>query len=293
MRAQHAGWLEAVNVDAEVLPDDPDAQVARTIARMRELAREDAGSAFVRDLARGFPAGERACAEAAFWFVRGLVRFQRDAQLVPDVPFAPEIIEVLIRPVDLLSMARPRGDCDDFCMALASLLVARGIGCSFATVAADPRDPSRFSHVYVVAHLAGGDLPLDASHGRRPGWEVRNVYGKKRVWRVDSVNTGMGFAATATTQSDPAWLQIVKGGLDFVKGRFGTPENTLVRMPDGTLVTRGSSTMAPTGTPTDVRADVRTTQQSDFMSSAGWILAAGAVMVFLVVIVMASKGGKR
>ncbi|MBK7927071.1 MAG: hypothetical protein IPJ98_06090 [Bryobacterales bacterium] len=85
----------------------------------------------------------------------------------------------------------------------------------------------------------------------------------------------------------------MKSGLDIVKGRLGTPENTLVRMPDGTLVTRGSSTMAPSGTPTDIRADVRTTQQSDFMSSAGWILAAGAVMVFLVVIVMASKGGKR
>ena len=166
MRAQHAGWLEAVNVAAEVLPDDPDAQVAHTISRMRELALADAGTAFIRDLARGFPAGERECAEAAFWFVRGLVRFQRDAQLVPDVPFAPEIIEVLIRPVDLLSMARPRGDCDDFCMALAALLVARGIGCSFATVAADPRDPSRYSHVYVVAHLAGDrkSTRLNSSH---------------------------------------------------------------------------------------------------------------------------------
>lgn len=293
MRAQHAGWLESINVEAEVLPDDPDEQVARTIGRMRELAFEDAGTAFIGDLARGFPAGKREGAEAAFWFVRGLVRFQRDAQMVPDVPFAEEIIEVLIRPVDLLSMSRPRGDCDDFCMALAALLVAQGIGCSFATVAADPRDPSRYSHVYVVAHLDGGDLSLDASHGRRPGWEVRNVYGKRRLWRVDRMNAGLGFTASAAQQGDPAWLQIVKGGLDFVKGRFGTPENTLVRLPDGTLVTRGSKTMSPTGTPTDVRTDIRTTQESDFMSSAGWILAAGAVMVFLVVIVMASKGAKR
>ncbi|MBK7927070.1 MAG: hypothetical protein IPJ98_06085 [Bryobacterales bacterium] len=141
-----------MNVAAEVLPDDPDAQVAHTISRMRELALADAGTAFIRDLARGFPAGERECAEAAFWFVRGLVRFQRDAQLVPDFPFAPEIIEVLIRPVDLLSMAKPRGDCDDFCMALAALLVARGIGVHLRRSRPIRAIRSRFSHVYVVAH---------------------------------------------------------------------------------------------------------------------------------------------
>jgi hypothetical protein len=292
MRTQHAGWLEAVNVDAEVLPDDPDRQVARTIDVMRQLALEDARSALVRDIARQFPAGERGCAEAAFWFVRGLVRFQRDAQLVPDVPFAPDIIEVLIRPADLLAMDAPRGDCDDFCMALASLLVARGIRCSFATVAADPRDPGRYSHVYVVAHLAGGDLALDASHGRRPGWEVRNAYGKRRLWRVDQVTTALGFVSAAT-QGDPAWLQLAKQGIEIVKGRVGIQKNTTIVDEKGNVIARGTDTMAPTGVPTRYTADIRTKHESDFMSSAGWILAAGAVMVFLVVIVMAAKGGKR
>jgi len=49
----------------------------------------------------------------------------------------PELAEVLIRPVDLLAMRTPSGDCDDFSMLAAAMLRALGIRASFKTAAAD------------------------------------------------------------------------------------------------------------------------------------------------------------
>jgi transglutaminase-like putative cysteine protease len=88
------------------------------------------------------------------------------------------VIEVLIRPVDMSELCRDgkcrrTGDCDDYSMYTAALLKAAQVDVKFATVKADPRQPDRDSHVYVVAYNKDrGRVALDVSHGLYPGWEV-------------------------------------------------------------------------------------------------------------------------
>jgi hypothetical protein len=76
-------------------------------------------------------------------------------------------------------------DCDGFAMYTAALLQAHGIRSSFVTVAADPEQPDRFSHVYVVAYTSDGErIAMDTSHGPYPGWEVGR-YSRIEEWPVD------------------------------------------------------------------------------------------------------------
>jgi hypothetical protein len=55
----------------------------------------------------------------------------------------------------------------------------------FVTVAADPRMPGQWSHVYVVAYLGGKRVPLDTSHGDYPGWEASEYVTRRQEWDVD------------------------------------------------------------------------------------------------------------
>jgi transglutaminase-like putative cysteine protease len=95
-----------------------------------------------------------------------------------------DAVEVLVRPRDL-SRGNDIGDCDDYTGWTAALLEANGIPCTFCTVAADARDPARYSHIYVVAYLNGVRVPMDCSHGQYPGWESPVAY-RKREWPVRS-----------------------------------------------------------------------------------------------------------
>jgi hypothetical protein len=72
-------------------------------------------------------------------------------------------------------------------MLIAALLTAKNIRCRFVTVAADPSDGYQsFSHVYVAAYAEGRRMPLDASHGSWPGWEVPlKAVGRIREWPVN------------------------------------------------------------------------------------------------------------
>lgn len=191
----HPAFLAGVNASALVVPDDPYEQVAATIGLMTRYVVEDSASREVQELAgRLCPAhlSPRQKVEAIFSYVKELVAFTSDENLA--APLAGvwssklPIIEVLIRPRDLLEMCRSGGcrrmaDCDDFSMLAAALLRACGIRSSFVTVAADLRDPSRFSHVYVAAYPNGERVPLDTSHGPYAGWEVEA--GHVEEWSID------------------------------------------------------------------------------------------------------------
>ena len=73
----------------------------------------------------------------------------------------------------MVRTAKPRGDCDDFTMLLCCFLEVLGCPWEIVTLAVDPHEPERWSHVYAVAVLEDGSLmALDASHGSYPGWEV-------------------------------------------------------------------------------------------------------------------------
>lgn len=296
MRVEHNGWARPVNLAIVNLPENSDEQTAATIERMRELAIADARDASVESIARQLPSfSDRAYVDAVFWFVRRRVRFLRDSAIAPNIGRRGDLIEILIRPIDLLVMPVAVGDCDDFSMLVAALLLNRGIACSFVTVAANEQDCSRYSHVYVVAHLAGDDVAIDASHGSAPGWEVRSSCGKRRLWRVDRMGLGLVYTgdAESTGGGGGSWLTLVSQGLDIVKGRYGTPENTFIRRPDGTVVSRGSQNTAPVGAPIDQRSEtIVRSESTPWLTTGGSAIAVIAALVLLALILMAMAKNK-
>lgn len=186
-----------LNWTATVTGDDPDQQVADTIALMSRYVREDAETPIVREAANEAAGLADDPVEGVFWYVKRLIRFQHD-----DVTAAPltsllsqrginaPIVEVLIRPVDMLSWHadtgnRQIGDCDDYAMLTAALLRAQGIPAKFVTVAVDPSMPNQFSHVYVAAYPDGQRIALDTSHGEAAGWEAP-VVARKEEWDIDA-----------------------------------------------------------------------------------------------------------
>ena len=185
----HPDFHLPVQVQAEVVGDDPDEQVARTIQLMRGYVLEDLNDPLIKEAAAGLGGpGDRETAEAVWSRVKELMRFSDDQGIASRAgsglaSLEYPVVEVLIRPRDVLELSSGgpvTGDCDDFSMLTAALLEANGIRCSFVTAAADP-ESERYSHVYVVAHLEDGErFPLDASHGEYPGWEVPSS--RKREW---------------------------------------------------------------------------------------------------------------
>jgi hypothetical protein len=212
--------------------EDDELATAQTIRLMCQYAREDSRSPIVRTaaaaaarLAQGNSPGNIA---AAVWaWIRQRVRFQLDSETAIPVTDTPEAAELLIRPVDLLTMPQPAGDCDDQSMLCAALLRALGIDSSFKTVAAEAGSPDLYSHVYVIAHTPEGDLALDCSHGPFAGWEVEPA-GKTRVWRIEDMH-GLGTID---------WGKIIeigtKAGADIATARYGQP-------PEGTYIQQGSN----------------------------------------------------
>lgn len=172
------------------LGNSPDEQVAQTMRIMSARASEDANQPeFKAHSARIFagtnPSDTREIINRAFDHVSGAIRFQRDEESgagLGAITESADLIEFIVRPADMARYVEQGiaiGDCDDFSMYLAALLATQGIESKFCTVAADDRFRGQFSHVYVVCYADGQRIPLDASHGDYPGWEValdRPVY---------------------------------------------------------------------------------------------------------------------
>jgi hypothetical protein len=139
-----------------------------TIRRMGQYAAEDSRSPIVRDavfkaLPNDLDLDFMKCAQvvqAIYQWVADHIRFTED-----DVPAERGGFgkgnEVLVRPVDILRMPTPQGDCDCFSMLLVSMLMyaARLLSLDlrecFVTVAADRSHPAEFSHVYPYAIADG------------------------------------------------------------------------------------------------------------------------------------------
>lgn len=189
--AYHPEFGELVRYEAIPLSEDPDTQVAQTIDRMRANVRADSPAAPIqRDAAilQAYGSGDP-CSDA-FWFDKGRVGFAQDERLARPVrPLLDgDVVEVLIRPRDLADMNVPMEDCDGFASLTAARLRAMGVPCSFVTLAADSREPDRYSHVYLACYPNGRRVALDVSHGPYPGWEAPNVYGRKREWPIDGLD---------------------------------------------------------------------------------------------------------
>lgn len=193
MSFYHPAFGHPINATATEVSDDPDTQVAQTIALMDQYSSEDARSPEVLEHVRRTSYTGDLIIDS-FRDVQRRIRFAQDEETA--APFASwmkgPIVEILIRPVDMLRMRDPQEDCDGFAMSLRSMLLARGIPAGFRTRAVDPDEPGRYSHVYAIADCRGGKcgpvwdgiIPLDASHGRYPGWECPNPYGRSADWAL-------------------------------------------------------------------------------------------------------------
>jgi hypothetical protein len=108
---------------------------------------------------------------AVYWFIKHNVKF-----VVDEAPMfrlgEEDNQDLLISPSVLIRMDKPQEDCDGFTMLGGAFLKALNIPFVIVTIAADPNDPARWSHVFLMAMLPGGPLNMDISHGSGPGWIV-------------------------------------------------------------------------------------------------------------------------
>lgn len=175
-----------------------DVSTKDTIRDLRRLVRRYAGDSSVQFathqalsvLGPGATQRDQAC--AIFDWVRRTVRFVEDEQLLyQELGVVPEELdkELLIVPPVLLQMPVPMGDCDDFSLLIASMALGVGIRPYFVTVAADPTDLHRFSHIYICVCLEDeGSVHLCLDAGNRmpgiwPGWEPSSI-SRKAIWAV-------------------------------------------------------------------------------------------------------------
>jgi transglutaminase-like putative cysteine protease len=178
-------------------PYDSDVSTAATVNILCRLARQYAFDPWVAAgnqqalFALGAGARDRDTASAIFHWIRGTVRFVEDERLLyEELGVEPEHLdkELLLVPPLLLGMPVPMGDCDDFSLLTASMLLAAGLQPFYVTVAADATDARKFSHIYVCAYLEDEDeyMSLDAGNrytGIPPGWESDKVT-RKAIWRI-------------------------------------------------------------------------------------------------------------
>jgi hypothetical protein len=181
--------LGLVRYQLTEVSDDPDTQVAQVIGLMDGYAAADSRSPqILRDVYRA--AQSHDALQDTFDYVRGRMTFTPDESLADSLSFIPKwrpVVETLIRPCDQAILPNPCGDCDDYSMYGASHLLARGVPCSYVTVAADQAEPTTYSHVYLAAYpdsgpYAGMRVPMDLSHGPRVGWETADRFHKRREW---------------------------------------------------------------------------------------------------------------
>ena len=223
---RHPARGRRIKMRVELRPTDDDDQVtAHTIERMREYVIQDAGNEIVRRAAheaiRRYP--DRHPLEAVFEWVRRHLALVDDAELARPLRGVPDDSEILIRPVDILTMPQPQGDCDDYAMLTAAMLRALGVPASFRTVAAEGPGSDRYSHVYPVAHWAGKEVPIDASHGPRVGWEVTPT-GKTHTWAIeDHMNRKRTTLGALPTWATDLFKIGAETGARIAKERYAVP----------------------------------------------------------------------
>jgi hypothetical protein len=179
--AYHPDFGTNVRYSFERMPEDSDGQVSTAIDKICGFLEDDSRSPIIQnDAAQRLIEGGGDLIAGVWPHIKRSLRFRQDADIAQDLDVddarKDDIVEVFIRPVDQSLLIQLRGagveDCDGYTMYGACLLLAGGIPCNLVTVAADPSEPNRFSHIYVAAYPNGKRVPLDFSHGPYPGWEA-------------------------------------------------------------------------------------------------------------------------
>lgn len=185
-----------------------DIGIAQTVATMQQLIDSGMSDPAVREKAIEIARFGHSTARdphsevrAIFDWVKSNFRFTKD----------PAGRETLGTAEYLLRLRA--GDCDEYVIVQGSLLGALGYPTRIVTIAADPHEPSRFSHVYIEVLVQGHWLPLDPTQDHAiPGWEPPRHF-RKKVWgsmitrqrqrRMNGLGTysGMGFDYGALAQT--------------------------------------------------------------------------------------------
>lgn len=166
---------------------------AATVRRMAEHIRNAQNDTLLAMTTRqALSAAPRQTPElqlCALWcWVKHRVKFTHDDELIWHLLRERDHFELLIAPSVLLRMPRPEGDCDDFTMLLDAMACYAGFEVRIITIACDRRRPCEYSHVCGAALLPNGIwCPLDASHGKYPGWEVPGYdVQRKTAWDLSA-----------------------------------------------------------------------------------------------------------
>lgn len=154
-----------------------DAGVSQTVAKMRELIDQALRDPQIKALANNIvhsvpPHDDMAEAMAVYQWVLSNIRFTKD----------PINKETLFPPSELLR--NRAGDCDDFTMLIATLLMAIGINARAITVSAPSEDTSQFSHIYPEAQIDGSWVPLDAARPDASFGTAPAMYYRMRAWSL-------------------------------------------------------------------------------------------------------------
>lgn len=179
---------------------NPDRATAQTIRRMAVLTSESIATPRLQKFARksavtwrGGPAyrgravdwdDQRQLAASVWYGVNSSMKFVEHSQQIRALLNETDQLQLLISPDVLVRKRRPAGDCAIYTQLVCAALGTLGVHYEFVTLACDPREPDLYTHVYARAVLAdGSSIPLDASHGKYPGWEVpREHQIRKQVW---------------------------------------------------------------------------------------------------------------
>ena len=170
---------------------DTDRATRQTVQKMCDYIRAGVTDPVVTEWAnesRRFASGrdqDAALCWGAWWVVKHRVRFARDEPRLYSIGDG-DALDLLVAPAVLVRQSQPAEDCDGFTMLLCAILEILGIETFIVTIAADPSDPHRWSHVFPMARVGSSTVPLDCSHGKYPGWMVpaEHIY-RWQAWDID------------------------------------------------------------------------------------------------------------
>src|SRR5271166_5916875 len=190
---------------------DPDTATQQTVELMAALIQRSANdpvlkrcvATALKQYSRGgpvwalrgidpFQAGaqlrRQAACEAIWWYCKHQVKFVHHSKQIDVWLGERDQLQLLIEPAVLVRFPfRMEGDCAIFTMLISAMLECLGIPYEIVTAAVNPQEPSIFSHVWPRSILPDGSrMPLDASHGKFPGWSVPLSHRfRVQVWDAD------------------------------------------------------------------------------------------------------------
>ncbi len=180
---------------------DPDTATAETVAVMCDHIRKGALDAGVQSAAMqavnqfagmaDVGLGPGSVGAAAFWWCKHFLKFVHHEFIIRQRLGEAGHLQGLISPEVIVNQIangeRPAGDCAIYSDCVAAFLRVFGVPFEVVTVAVNPEEPTVFSHVFIYeVRPDGSRLPLDASHGEYPGWQVPTAHvSRRQVWDMN------------------------------------------------------------------------------------------------------------